>query len=200
LEGYELEVDRDYYIILTTYSGYYRFNIGDIVRCRGFIGQAPLLEFLQKGDRCGDLEGEKVTEHQFLEAASGAARELGIRLGFITAVPSRPERALPCYEIILEYGDLTDVSLAHRFLEETDQRLRASNFLYSARRREGVLGSPRLFRISNGSWGKYVQAEIERRGTGEAHYKHPALVQDATWLDRFPPVDRLQLLSDRSGL
>ena len=196
LECHELEVDRDYYIVMTTYSGYFRFNIGDIVRCRGFVGQAPLLEFLQKGDRCGDLEGEKVTEHQFLEAASAAAVELGIRLGFVTAVPSRPGRELACYQIIIEYIDVPDIGLARRFLEETDQRLRASNFLYSARRREKVLGPPRLVRIPTGAWGQHVQAEIERRGTGEAHYKHPALVQDAAWLERFQAVDRVELLTE----
>ena len=71
----------DYHLVMTTYSGYFRFHIGDIVRCRGYIGQAPLLEFLQKSERCGDLEGEKVTEHQFLEAAADAANERWIPLG-----------------------------------------------------------------------------------------------------------------------
>jgi hypothetical protein len=196
LEGHELEVDRDYYIVMTTYSGYFRFNIGDIVRCRGFVGQAPLLEFLQKGDRCGDLEGEKVTELQFLDAASAAAGELQIRLGFVTAVPSRPDRELPCYQILLEQGDIPDTGLARRFLRDVDSRLRASNFLYSARRREMVLGPPRLVRIPTNAWARYIQAEVERRGTGEAQYKHPALVQDAAWLERFPAVDCVQLATE----
>ncbi len=196
LEGHELEVDHDYYIVMTTYSGYFRFNIGDIVRCRGFVGQAPILEFLQKGDRCGDLEGEKVTELQFLDAASVAAGELGIRLGLVTAVPSRPGRELPCYQILLEQGDISDTDLARRFLQAVDGRLRASNFLYSARRREQVLGPPRLVRIPTGAWGRYVQAEVERRGTGEAQYKHPALVQDAAWLERFAAVDCVQLAAE----
>ncbi len=193
LEGHELEVDRDYYIVMTTFSGYFRFNIGDIVRCRGFIGEAPLLEFLQKGDRCGDLEGEKVTEHQFLEAASDAAQELGIRLGNLTAVPTRPGRELPCYVIIVEQANVPGMGLAIRFLEATDRRLRASNFLYSARRREKVLGPMRLWRIANGAWAQFIQAEVGRRGTGEAQYKHPALVQDAKWLEQLRPVDRVQL-------
>ena len=154
------------------------------------------MEFLQKGDRCGDMEGEKVTEHQFLEAASDAARELGIRLGNVTAVPCRPERELCCYVMLVEHGDVPDMSLAHRFLAETDRRLRASNFLYSARRRENVLGPLQLWRIATGAWSQHIQTEIERRGTGEAHYKHPALVQDAAWLERFSPVDRMRLLAE----
>ena len=193
LEGHELEVDRDYYIVMTTYSGYFRFNIGDIVRCRGFIGEAPVLEFRQKGDRCGDLEGEKVTEHQFLEAASDAAQKLGIRLEYLTAVPTRPGRELPCYVIVVEQENVPGLDTAQQFLEETDRCLRASNFLYSARRREKVLGPMRLWRIADGTWEKFIQAEVERRGTGDAQYKHPALVQDAKWLEQFQPVDRVQL-------
>jgi hypothetical protein len=189
LEGHELEVDRDYYLVMTTYSGYFRFNIGDIVRCRGFVGQAPILEFLQKGDCCGDLEGEKVTEHQFLNAADFAARSVGVRLGLITAIPYRPAHALPCYAIVLEHGEFSDSGTACRFLEHVDRRLAADNFLYSARRRDDVLGPPRLIRLPRGTWNSYVQAEVERRGTGEAHYKHPGLIQDATWLSRFPRFD-----------
>jgi len=198
LEGHELEVDRDYYLVMTTFSGYFRFNIGDIVRCRGFLGEAPILEFLQKGDRCGDLEGEKVTEHQFLEAASLAAREQGLRLGLVTAVPTRPADELPCYEIVVEQGDFPDRESARRFLELADRMLAERNFLYSARRREGVLGPLKLLQIPTGEWTRHVQAEIDRRGTGEAHYKHPGLVQDPGWLQQFVAVDRVRLTQDSS--
>jgi hypothetical protein len=193
LEGHELVEGDDYHLVMTTHSGYFRFNIGDIVRCRGFLGEAPLLEFLQKGERCGDLEGEKVTEHQFLEAAGDAAQALGIRLKYITAVPTRAEGHAPCYTIVAERDDVAEPELARRFLEETDRRIMNTNFLYSARRREGVLGSPKLLRIPEGAWEAHVQAEIARRGTGEAHYKHPGLVQNSAWLEQFRPVDVVQI-------
>lgn len=189
LEGHELEEGHDYYLLMTTSSGYYRFNIGDIVRCRGFVGQTPLIEFLQKGDRCGDLEGEKITEHQFMEAAGEAGRTLGIRIGYVTAVPWRPAGELPCYVVVVEYGDVPDANLASEFLEAIDTRLAATNFLYAARRREQVLGAPRLWRIADGAWSNYVAAEIQRRGTGEVQYKHPGLLQDATLLDQLANVD-----------
>lgn len=193
LEGHELIEGHDYYLLMTTSSGYYRFNIGDIVRCRGFVGQSPLLEFLQKGDRCGDLEGEKVTEHQFVQAAGEAAGALGIRLGYVTAVPMRPLRELPCYVVIVEQGDIPEDGQAQNFLEGVDRGLSATNFLYSARRREQVLGSPRLWRIPTGAWSQYVESEIARRGTGDVQYKHPGLVQDATLLNHFRNVDIVTL-------
>jgi hypothetical protein len=199
LEGHELIEGRDYYLLMTTSSGYYRFNIGDIVRCRGFAGQAPLLEFLQKGDRCGDLEGEKVTEHQFVQAAGEAASDLGIHLGYLTAVPTRPFRELPCYAFIVEQGDIPEARRAADFLEAIDRKLSATNFLYSARRREQVLGSPQLWRIPTGAWTHYVESEIARRGTGDVQYKHPGLVQDEAWLNQFPNVDIVTLRGRRQA-
>lgn len=193
LEGHELEIDADYQIVMTTFSGYFRFRIGDVVRCRGMNGQTPVLEFLHKADRCGDLEGEKVTEFQFLEAASNSALEGGIRLGPVTAVPIRPDGSLPRYQILVEQGDVPDIESARLFLQGIDSRLCSTNFLYNARRRERVLGPPVLSRIPTGTWSDFVQSEIERRGTGEAHYKHAALVQNPDFLSRFHAVDLVEL-------
>ena len=192
LEGHELQNGQDYHLVMTTFSGYFRFHIGDIVRCHHLVGQTPVLEFLQKSDRCGDLEGEKVTEHQFVEAASSAANERGLRIGPVTAVPVRRAEGIPYYQILVEQGDVPDLEAARGFLDAIDQRLRDSNFLYRARRREKVLGPPLLARIPTGAWEKYMQEEINRRGTGEAHYKHAALVQDAAILQRIPPVDLVE--------
>jgi hypothetical protein len=193
LEAHELEVDHEYRLVMTTYSGYYRYDIGDVVRCAGFQGQTPILEFIQKAGRCGDLEGEKLTEHQFLEAASEAAQPRQIQFGCITAVPSRDECALPCYRILVEYNDVADAATARELLEDIDRRLQTKNFLYRARRRDNVLGAPIMLRIQPGSWREYIDSEIDSRGTGEAQYKHPGLVKDAAFLKRFCPIDAIQL-------
>ena len=68
LEGHELEEGRDYYIVLTTSGGLYRYDIHDVVRCVGFEGRAPLVEFLNKGKNFSSLTGEKLSEHQAIRA------------------------------------------------------------------------------------------------------------------------------------
>ncbi|MBX3443106.1 MAG: GH3 auxin-responsive promoter family protein [Planctomyces sp.] len=193
LAGHELEPGRDYYLLMTTSGGFYRFNIGDVVRCQGFVGQAPLVEFLQKGERCGDLEGEKLTERQFLECAHAAAAELGIQLTEITAVPTRDAEGRPRYEVLVEQGDIPDRTRGEQFLTELETRLKGINFLYNARRREHVLLPARLRLLPRGAWSRHIREETDRRGTGDYQYKHPGLVQDAAWLGRFEIVDAVEL-------
>ena len=62
----------DYYIIVTTPSGLYRYFINDVVRVTGFLHAAPLLKFMQKGKGVTNITGEKLYEAQVLAAVSGA--------------------------------------------------------------------------------------------------------------------------------
>ncbi len=185
LAGHELTVDRDYYLLMTTAGGFYRFNIGDIVRCRGFVGQAPLLDFLQKGDRVGDLEGEKLTERQLLEMAHAAASQIGLSLTEVTAVPVRDAAGRPRYQVLAEQGDFQSPQQSQAFIDELDRRLMGINFLVNYRRKEGVLDAPRLLLVETGAWKALMQRESERRGTGDFQYKHPGLVQNPEWVAQF---------------
>ncbi|MDH3717197.1 MAG: GH3 auxin-responsive promoter family protein, partial [Planctomycetota bacterium] len=70
LECHELEVGQKYFILMTTSSGLYRYNINDLVQCNGYVGQAPIIEFLHKGDRIADMEGEKISERHIVNAVT----------------------------------------------------------------------------------------------------------------------------------
>jgi hypothetical protein len=196
LEAHELERGKDYYILLTTSSGLYRYHISDVLRCVDFRGQAPVLEFLNKGSRFADMEGEKVSENQLVQAAAEAAEAVGIRLTAFTAVPVRPEQnngrsATPYYAIAVEKQDVADVGAARQFLSKVDGWLTANNVMYAGKRADGYIGPPRLVCIPEGSWRAYDQAEIARRGVGEDHYKHPSLVLDEKFLERFERVGEI---------
>ncbi|MBS0263817.1 MAG: GH3 auxin-responsive promoter family protein [Planctomycetes bacterium] len=183
LEAHELEVDRDYSLVMTTSSGYFRYEIGDIVRCRGYVGEAPLLEFLQKMGRCSDLEGEKLTEHQVAQAVHEAATSLGVHAGNVTAVPCRPAGGKPRYVLLADHNDFPDAARATQFLIEVDSRLAQANFLYRGARHAQVLAPLQLRLLSEGAWNEYALTVQRQRGTGDAQYKHPALVSDSKLLE-----------------
>ena len=41
----ELEVGQDYEIIITNFSGFYRYRIGDVVTVNGYEGESPKICF-----------------------------------------------------------------------------------------------------------------------------------------------------------
>ncbi|MFO0945859.1 MAG: GH3 auxin-responsive promoter family protein [Planctomycetota bacterium] len=197
LECHELEVGKSYFILLTTSSGLYRYNIQDVMRCTGFIGETPMMEFLHKGQRFSDMEGEKLSEYQFVKAVTDVASELGVSITGFTAVPVRPMDAgeengtPPYYAILVEERDFADRATAIRFLEGIDRWLAEKNVMYQGKRADMYLGPLHLIKIPNGSWAKYDAAEVRRRNVGEDHYKHPCLVLDAAFLDTFPVIEEI---------
>lgn len=197
-ECHELEVGREYYIIMTTSGGLYRYDIGDLVRCNRYIGQAPVLEFLRKEGQCADMEGEKVSGHQVAQAVEVAARELGLNVDCFMAVPVRRDGQVPYYALLVERAVIEDLSVARQFLRIVDREVIQQNVMYAGKRNDRYIDSPQLVRLAPGTWSDYVAAETKRSGTGDSQYKHPALVPDTSWLDRFQPLDTITMDDARS--
>lgn len=211
LECHELEEGKNYFILLTTSSGLYRYNIYDVLKCVGFVGETPVLEFMNKGQRFSDMEGEKIAEVHLVKAVSDVAEEMGITITGFTSVPVRPSESNedstaetapeetdqsgnqvpPYYAVMLEEQDIVDRDLAVRFLQGVDRWLSDHNVMYQGKRADNYLGPPRLVKIPTGSWQQFDQSEVKRRGVGEDHYKHPCLVLDEAFLGRFEQLDEI---------
>ncbi|HLJ10641.1 MAG TPA: GH3 auxin-responsive promoter family protein [Planctomycetaceae bacterium] len=189
LECHELEVGGEYFLLMSTSSGLYRYDIDDVVRCNGYVGQAPVLEFLHKGSQWADMEGEKVSGHQVAQAVETAARELGLCVDCFTAVPVRNDGEVPYYTLLVERPAIEDCQAARKFLEIVDRELVRQNVMYAGKRNDRYIDAPRLARLAPGAWSEYTRVELRRGGTGESQYKHPAIVSDPAWLSRFQPID-----------
>jgi hypothetical protein len=77
---------QEYEVLLTNDAGFYRYAIGDRVRVHGFVGSAPMLEFVGRTGGGSDLCGEKLTE-AFVAAALPA---LGLRFAMLAPVATAP--------------------------------------------------------------------------------------------------------------
>ncbi len=76
LLGHELQVGAEYFVVLTNAGGLYRYDLGDRVRVTGFLGGAPMIEFLSRDAHTCSLTGEKLTEHQVVAAMQTVVLEL----------------------------------------------------------------------------------------------------------------------------
>ena len=149
----DLEDGEDYYVIVTTGDGLYRYDMNDIVRVNGRIHDTPTLEFLQKGKGVTSITGEKLHEIQVLRAVGDALGKTNIEAEFFIVLA---DVARASYTLYLEpRGDIAAVA---RLAEQIDERLRASNIEYDGKRASG-----RLAKLSM-RWLK--------PGTGDAFREH----------------------------
>jgi hypothetical protein len=179
LEAHELERGRDYYILLTTSGGLYRYDIHDVVRCVGFRGEAPLLEFLNKGKNYSNLTGEKLSEHQVIEAVTTSFAECGLPTEFFAVAPVMEGQ--PRYVLLVEpksRGWYTE-QLAAR----VQSNLEKLNEEYAAKCASGRLLPAVVREVPVGTWHGMRQAKTSARGNFE-EYKHVYLVQDLTFAER----------------
>ncbi len=179
LEGHELEVGKDYYILLTTSGGLYRYDIHDVVRCVGFEGQAPLVEFLNKGKHFCSLTGEKLSEYQAVQAVKTSFAELQLPLETFTLAPIIGTQ--PRYVLLVEPSAHRGraAELAHR----VQVNLESLNEEYGSKCGSGRLLPVQVQEVAPGTWNTLRKERIGERGNFE-EYKHPCLVGDLEFIDR----------------
>jgi hypothetical protein len=187
VEATDLIEGRRYYILPTTSGGLYRYQIFDLVRCVGFCGKAPLIEFLNKGAHISSLTGEKVSEFQVVSAVNAATEALGMRLKSYVLVPSWDDP--PYYSLLVEDDDLAGSDAADRLANEVESRLSGVNVEYENKRETLRLGPVRVLRIPPGSWTEFQRLRLSRSGGTAEQYKQPCLLSDLTAIDDFRLVD-----------
>ena len=193
LEAHELEAGRNYFILLTTVSGLYRYDIRDVVRCTGHMGSTPLLEFLHKGAHIASVTGEKLAESQVVLAVRGGLNRMKLELQHFTLSPVWDDP--PKYRLHFERGDVPIPELRIRLAANVDAALQELNVEYREKRQSGRLGSVECLAVPNGTWERYIRHRQSRFGASLEQYKHPCLVPQLTFSDTLlndfaPAVER----------
>ena len=149
----DLEEGEDYYVVVTTADGLYRYDMNDIVRVNGRVHATPTLEFLQKGKGVTSITGEKLHEVQVLNAVGEALGKVNVEAEFFIVLA---DPATASYTLYLEpRGHLAPVP---RLAPLIDEALRSGNIEYDGKRASGRLGELRM------RWLK--------RGAGDAFREH----------------------------
>ncbi len=97
----QLEAGREYELIVTNLSGFYRYRIGDVVRVTGFHNKCPMIVFSYRKNQLVSMYGEKVTEAVMQRSIEKLAAESGTTILEYSIYPdaqSDPGR----YIVILE--------------------------------------------------------------------------------------------------
>lgn len=185
LLAHETEVGRRYFIILTTSSGLFRYDIGDLVEVVGKVGPAPVIAFLNKGQHTSNLTGEKITEFQVVSAVNGCVERQGLPVRNYCLCPTWD--AVPYYSLLVEACDV-DAAGAGRLASAVDKALVGLNMEYETKRKSGRLGPVCVRTIPAGTWRAYDMKVIEARQGRVEQYKHKFLANDVDFVKTFTPV------------
>ena len=157
---------KQYYIIVTTPAGLYRYFMNDIIEVTGFKWRTPLFRFVQKGKGVTNITGEKLTEHQLVGAVEKAKEQYQLDTSFYLAL-AYPEQSH--YELFIEpsIGQNTDPL---QFAQLVDSLLKKGNIEYESKRSSQRLKSLKVHFLKQGSADAY-KAHCVSKGQRESQFK-----------------------------
>ncbi len=164
--AHELEEGHAYEVVLTTASGLYRYRTGDSIRCTGFAGDAPRIQFLGRLGLVSDLVGEKLNEAFVAQCLEGLQ-------GFRMLIPStKPElRYLLVMDKAHTKPDLASIRSIETRLEGNPQ--------YAHARRLGQLGALEHLPVQDPLVKYMARSTLDGHRAGDL--KVPALCPGLQW-------------------
>jgi len=193
---HELEVGRNYFILLTTSSGFYRYNLYDLIRVVDRCAQTPVVEFLNKGSYIASITGEKLSEHQVVQAVDAVVLQWGLPIQTYMLVPCWADP--PYYALVVEQDTLGPAERVPEWLGAIEVALGRLNIEYHSKRATHRLGPVRARVVAPGTWRQFDGQRRACSGGTAEQYKHPCLATDVEFAARFEVLREVR--SDREGV
>lgn len=183
---------REYFIVVTTPGGLYRYNIDDIIRVDGFFNKTPVIEFVQKGLNAASLAGEKLYESQVNEALGRVIGRTKISVEFFCAV-AEPKGTMARYVFLAEFcGGPISRDEKKAFLKTMEEELCRENKEYEFCRKAQLLKPPALKVVSKGEFENYRIKRVSS-GVHDGQFKAPELTSDPGFQDNFRIEEEIAL-------
>lgn len=174
LRIHQVSVGEEYFILLTTAAGFYRYDIGDCVRVVGFEGQAPVIEFLHKGAHVSSITGEKITERQAVLAFERASTETGLHESTFVLAPRWADP--PFYRLYVEQPTDAPPDWSARLASALDDALRTINIEYASKRSSARLAPIEVAAVGDGVLKTLDREHASRYRLANEQFKHRYLL------------------------
>lgn len=150
----EVEVGKDYEIIITNFSGLYRYRIMDVVHVTGMYNNSPRVEFLYRTNMGVNLANEKTTTQMLDWVAEKLEEKFGIEFrGHSFYGDTDP--SIPNYVMLVDTDSDVPVTKKAEFEAAIDELFREANEKYEKYRRWGMISSPVVYQLEKGAYDDY---------------------------------------------
>ena len=179
----ELEEGKNYELIITNLSGFYRYKIRDVVKVVGMYQNTPMIEFLYRADQTINLVGEKTTEEMFRDAVKMATDEIGIDVVDYSIYPNS-EITPVRYEFLIEPMNGLPEGFDKEVLRaKIDEKLAITNPLLAYEQRKGSLAPSKLLIIQEET--NLLYRELVLYKGGNAVQTKPPRILNQSWIKEF---------------
>ena len=168
-EGYDnlltikdLEVGKEYEIILTNMSGFYRYRIEDVVKVTGYYNQSPKITFCYRLNQIANISGEKVSSLAFDEIVANLSEEMNDMYIGYSIYPDR-STSPGHYVLFLEAADPVSDEKKSKYAEKFEQMLCKGNVSVEPLIKSGALGHCEVKFLKNGTYDDYREV-LRSRG------------------------------------
>lgn len=150
----EVEVGKDYELIITNFSGLYRYRIMDVVRVTGMHNETPKVEFLYRTNMGLNLANEKTTTQMLDWVAQKLEEKFGIRFRGHSFY-SDAEPNIPRYIMLVDTDSDVPVTQKAAFEEAIDELFKEANEKYEKYRRWNMIDKPVVLQLEKGTYDDY---------------------------------------------
>ena len=178
---HEVKVGDFYRILVTNYSGFYRYDIGDVVEVVGFYEQAPLITFRYRQGGALSAITEKTTEYHAIQVMTALqdAHSLTIEDFCITV---SGDLIAPFYVLNIEFPTHETLEQPECLLIHFDQMLQAVNTSYGLKRAKNDIAPPQIYVLKPGSFAVLRQQKLDQGAPEAAQAKLPHISSDRNFL------------------
>ena len=156
---HELEVGKKYEVVITNFSGLYRYRMFDVVQVTRMYQNTPQIEFLYRRNLGMNIANEKMTTDMVDEAVKNTVQTLGVTLegySFCDDFSTQPPR----YCMVCEPVDPIDEPTRQKMIGLLDGYFREYNDKYAIRRMT-MIGAPEVLFLEPGSYAAYRESLLQ---------------------------------------
>lgn len=183
----EIEVGKDYEILVTTISGLYRYQMRDAVTITGTYLNTPKIQFSHRIDQTVNIFGEKTSELLLRKIVYDMASENGLSIYNFSVYPDTTSAPMR-YVFFIEFTDDALNISAEQMQESMEKKLRGANFLYDLFASSGKLAPLEIHILQKNSYINYKQ-NLLNEGKNISQIKPVRIISSAKIRDFF--LDRI---------
>lgn len=152
----ELEVGKEYELILTNMSGFYRYRIEDVIKVTGYYHQSPKVTFCYRLNQIANISGEKINQLAFDEIVGNFSDKMDEMFVGYSIYPDRSTS--PGHYILLVEGTKEHTKEEEKaYAEEFEKCLCAGNVSVGPLIKSGALGHCEVKFLKKGTYDDYRQ-------------------------------------------